>query len=229
MRVLIVEDEAVAMTYLQRGLKELGYAVDVAVSGEEATAKLEVSNYDLLLLDIGLGGKSGLQVCREIRTANRNEMILMLTARDDVEDRVVGLDCGADDYLTKPYQFRELIARIRALDRRGPIRHMGVLEVGDLILDIKGRRASRAGKFLDLTSKELSLLEYLLQHVGEIVTRQRISEHVWGENYDRSSNLIEVYIQRLRRKVDQEHAVRLIHTQHGQGYMIAVKPKQDHA
>src|SRR5438105_846040 len=148
MRVLVVEDEAAAASFLRKGLRKFGHAVDIAVDGEEALYKVSVNDYDLLLLDIGLGAKSGMQVCREIRASNIKVNILMLTARDGVEDRVLGLDCGADDYLTKPYQLSELLARMRALDRRGPIRHLGVLTVGDLSLDLQSRRASRCGQVI---------------------------------------------------------------------------------
>jgi two-component system copper resistance phosphate regulon response regulator CusR len=229
MRVLVVEDEAAAASYLRRGLRDFGYAVDIAVSGEEALEKIAAADYDLILLDIGLGHKSGIQVCREIRSRQAKVNILMLTARDGVEDRVLGLDSGADDYLTKPYQFRELLARIRALDRRGPIRHFGVLTVADLSLDVQAHRASRAGRMLDLTRTEFSLLEYLTHRAGHIVSRTEIAKNVWDTPHDPASNTIDVYIQRLRRKIDDEHDVPLIHTKRGLGYMVGVKSDQPNA
>lgn len=223
MRVLIVEDEAVAAGYLQRGLRNFGHVVDIAPSGEAALEKIGRAVYDLVLLDLGLQGKSGFQVCRDLRAGGQTLSILMLTARDGVEDRVLGLDCGADDYLVKPYQLRELLARMRALERRSSIRHLGVLQLDTLSLDIKGRRVTRADKTIDLTAKELAVLEYLLNHAGQVVSRQDLLTQVWGEQNLPASNTIEVYIQRLRKKIDHGHAVPLIHTQHGLGYLLTVK------
>ena len=220
MRVLVIEDESVAASFLRKGLRSFGHAVDIAATAEEALYMAAISDYDILLLDVVLGEKSGLQVCREVRAAKIEVNILMLTARDGVEERVSGLDAGADDYLTKPYQFQELLARMRALERRSPIRHLGVITVADLTLDMPTRCAARAGRVLDLTSKEYSLLEYLARRSGHVVSHCEISEHVWDERYDPFSNLIEVYIHRLRRKIDCPRQVRLIHTRRGQGYML---------
>jgi DNA-binding response OmpR family regulator len=221
MRILIAEDELPAGMLLKKGLRELGHAVDLATDGEEALYKASINDYDLVLLDVMLPLMSGTEVCRQLRKAQVNISILMLTARDGIEERVRGLDAGADDYLTKPFQYPELLARIRALARRGPIRHLDVIEIGDLRLDLHARRASRGGEKIDLTQKEYALVEYLAQRKDQVVNRSDIAEHVWDENYDPFSNLIEVYIQRLRSKIDSGHALKLIHTKRGQGYVLS--------
>jgi two-component system, OmpR family, copper resistance phosphate regulon response regulator CusR len=208
---------------LARGLREHAYAVDIASDGEDALSKVSASPYDLVLLDVMLPGKDGMQVCREMRHAGYSVPVLMLTALDQVEHRISGLDCGADDYLTKPFDFGELLARLRALLRRGPALKDPVLRVGDLEIDTRARLVRRAGRPIELTAKEYALLEYLARRKGEVVGRADISEHVWEENYDPFSNLIEVYVQRLRRKVGPN----LIQTRRGEGYQLALAPSDD--
>ena len=208
---------------LAKGLREQGYAVDLARDGEGALDHAAVNDYDVVVLDVMLPRRDGLSVCRELRARGANVPVLMLTARDGVEDRVAGLDAGADDYLIKPFAFKELLARVRALLRRHrevrPLR----LTLADLTLDTASREAQRAGRAVQLTAKEYALLEYLILHAGEVVSRERISEHVWDESFDPFSNLIEVYIQRLRKKIDDGAAVKLIHTQRGAGYLLGVQ------
>lgn len=220
MRILLVEDEKSAADMLAKGLRNQTYAVDVSYDGEDAGYKQSISDYDLIIMDVKLPKKNGFDLCKEMRDGGCDVPILMLTALDDIADRVSGLDCGADDYLTKPFQYQELLARVRALLRRGPTRQLDVARVADLEVDFRARRASRAGRPIELTAKEYALLEYLARRCGEIVTRTEISEHVWDENYDPFSNVIGVYIQRLRRKVDSEHVVKLIRTRRGDGYSL---------
>lgn len=222
MRILVVEDQEPAARMLAKGLRNQGYAVDVSGDGEDACYKQSISDYDLVILDVKLPVKDGFAACREMRHSGCELPILMLTALDDLEDRVFGLDSGADDYLTKPFQYQELLARVRALLRRGPARHMAVVHVGDLEIDMQARRAARAGHSIEMTTKEYALLEYLARRTGEFVTRAEISEHVWDERHDPFSNVINVYIQRLRRKIDCEFAEKLIHTRRGDGYSLGV-------
>ena len=220
MRILVVEDEPAAATVLAKGLREHAYAVDVAADGETAVEQASINDYDLVLLDLMLPRLSGIEVCRRLRAEGRTVPILMLTARGGLEQRVEGLDAGADDYLPKPYHFPELLARIRALLRRGPALASSVLAVDDLTLDTRARTAARAGRAIQLTSKEFALLEYLARREGEVLGRADIAEHVWDDSFDPMSNLIEVYIQRLRRKVDDGHPVKLIRTRRGAGYVL---------
>jgi two-component system, OmpR family, copper resistance phosphate regulon response regulator CusR len=222
-RILLVEDEPSAATMLAKGLREETYAVDIAADGETALAQAFVNDYDLVILDVVLPGKSGFKVCRELRTNGLAIPVLMLTARDAVEDKIEGLDSGADDYLPKPFDFDELLARVRALLRRRPALYPEIITVGDLSVDTRARQVSRAGQSIDLTAKEYALLEYLARRAGEVVNRADISEHVWDESYDPFSKVIEVFIQRLRRKVDEGHALKLIHTRRGEGYMLTTK------
>jgi two-component system copper resistance phosphate regulon response regulator CusR len=219
-RILLVEDEARVAAMLAKGLRERAYAVDVAGHGDDALAEAGVNDYDLLILDVQLPGRNGLEVCRELRAQGLAAPILILTARDAVEQRVEGLDAGADDYLTKPFDFQELLARVRALLRRGPALQATVLSVGDLTLDTRTRRVARGGRAIALTAKEYALLEFLARRAGEVLGRAEISEHVWDASFDAFSNSIEVYVQRLRRKVDDGHAVKLIHTRRGAGYVL---------
>jgi two-component system copper resistance phosphate regulon response regulator CusR len=205
---------------LAKGLREESYAVDVAAGGESALAQAHVSDYDLIILDVMLPRKDGFEVCRELRAAGSATPVLMLTARDAVEDRVEGLDSGADDYLSKPFEFEELLARVRVLLRRKPALYREVIVVADLSVDTIARRVSRGARELDLTAKEFALLEYLVRRAGEVVGRADISEHVWDQSYDPLSKVIEVFIQRLRRKVDEEHAVKLIRTRRGEGFVL---------
>jgi two-component system copper resistance phosphate regulon response regulator CusR len=223
MRILLVEDEPSAATMLAKGLREEAYAVDVAADGETAQTQVFVNDYDLIILDVVLPGKDGFKVCRELRASGLTVPVLMLTARDAVEDRVEGLDSGADDYLPKPFDFDELLARVRALLRRRPALYPEIINVGDLSVDTRSRQVTRAGQGIDLTAKEYALLEYLARRAGEVVGRGDIAEHVWDESYDPFSKVIEVFIQRLRRKVDEGQAIKLIHTRRGEGYMLTTK------
>jgi len=224
MRILVVEDERSAAAVLAKGLREHAYAVDVAADGDAALEQVSVNDYDLVLLDVMLPRTNGLDVCRRLRADGVSVPILMLTARGDLEQRVEGLDAGADDYLPKPYHFPELLARIRALLRRGPALASAVLTIADLAIDTRARSAERAGRAIQLTSKEFALLEYLARRQGEVVGRAEIAEHVWDDSFDPMSNLIEVYIQRLRRKVDDGHDVKLIRTRRGAGYTVEASP-----
>ena len=221
MRILLVEDEPHAVRILAKGLREQTYAVDVAGDGEGALYQAGVNNYDLIILDAGLPLKDGFEVCRELRAGGSSVPVLMLTARDAVRDRIAGLDLGADDYLTKPFDFRELLARVRALLRRGQVLKPETFEVEDLTLDTRAREVRRGGRRVELTAKEYALLEYMARRVGEVVSRAEIAEHVWDVDFDPFSNLIEVYIQRLRRKIDEGRGSSLIHTMRGEGYRLA--------
>jgi two-component system copper resistance phosphate regulon response regulator CusR len=221
MRILLAEDEPDAARLLSKGLREQSYAVDVVTDGEAAAFQASVNDYDLLILDVMLPLKDGFVICRELRASGAQTPILLLTARDAVQDRIAGLDFGADDYLTKPFDFHELLARVRALLRRGQALKPELLTVADLTVNTRTHQVKRAGRDLALTAKEYALLEYLARRAGEVVTRAEIAEHVWDENFDPFSNLIEVYIQRLRRKVDDEHSPKLIHTLRGEGYRLA--------
>ncbi|MBS1876664.1 MAG: response regulator transcription factor [Acidobacteria bacterium] len=224
MRVLLVEDEEDFARLLARGLRESTYAVDVASDGVDALEKAAANLYDLVVLDVMLPCCSGLDVCRKLRQSGFTSPILMLTALDQPEHRVAGLDSGADDYLGKPFNFSELLARIRALLRRTPGLLAPVLTIGDLSIDTRTRGVSRSGSPVELTSKEYALLEYLARRAGEVVSREDISEHVWDETYDPFSNLIEVYIQRLRRKL----GARLLHTHRGEGYRLVFEAGPAH-
>jgi DNA-binding response OmpR family regulator len=221
MRILVVEDEAVAAAVVAKGLRERAYAVDVAADGNDALEQFSINDYDLVILDVLLPGINGLDLCRQIRATGSTVPVLMLTARGELEHRVDGLDAGADDYLLKPYDFPELLARIRALLRRGPALAAAVLRVEDLTVDTRARRVERGGSVIPLTTKEYALLEYLVRRQGEVVGRADIAEHVWDDSFDPLSNLIEVYIQRLRRKIDDGHQLKLIQTRRGAGYTLA--------
>jgi len=221
MRILLVEDEPSAAQMLAKGLREQSYAVDVATDGEAAVYQAGINDYDLVILDVMLPLKDGFEVCRDLRAEGLTFPILMLTARDAPPDRVAGLDMGADDYLTKPFDFHELLARLRALLRRGPALRPETVEIADLSIDMRARRVKRGGSQIELTAKEYALLEYLARRAGEVVTRAEIAEHVWEENFDPFSNLIEVYVQRLRRKIDEGHTPKLLRTRRGEGYVLA--------
>jgi two-component system, OmpR family, copper resistance phosphate regulon response regulator CusR len=222
MRILVVEDEPVAATVLARGLREHAYAVDIADDGADALEQVATNDYDLIILDVLLPGINGLDMCSRLRADRVTVPILMLTARGGPDQRVEGLDAGADDYLPKPYHFPELLARIRALLRRGPALASSVLSLQDLTVDTRARRVERGGRTIQLTTKEYALLEYLVRRQGQVVGRADIAEHVWDDSFDPMSNLIEVYIQRLRRKIDDGYPVKLIHTRRGAGYTLAV-------
>ena len=221
MRILLVEDEPSAARMMAKGLREQTYAVDIAQDGEGALYQANVNDYDLIILDIMLPGKDGFEVCRELRAAGSPVPVLMVTARGTIDDRVGGLDIGADDYLTKPFDFRELLAHIRALLRRGQSLQPDTIKVDDLEVDTRARQVRRAGRGVYLTAKEYALLEYLARRAGEVVARSDIAEHVWDESFDPFSNLIEVYVQRLRRKIDDGHATKLLHTRRGAGYVLS--------
>jgi two-component system copper resistance phosphate regulon response regulator CusR len=221
MRVLLVEDEPQAAQVLAKGLREQSYAVDVAADGEAALFQVATTDYDALILDVMLPRVDGLAVCRSIREGGGALPILMLTARDTVEWRIQGLDCGADDYLIKPYDFGELLARLRALIRRGrrPVLPERLI-VGPLVIETRSRRARVRGADMPLTAKEYSLLEYLARRAGDVVSRGDIAEHVWDEHYDPFSNVVDVYIQRLRRKLERAGEDSLIRTRRGEGYQL---------
>jgi heavy metal response regulator len=220
LRILLVEDERKVATFIERGLKEEYYAVDIVPDGEEGVYMAEVNSYDLIILDLMLPKKSGMDVCAELRKKKVDTPILMLTARDRTEDKVLGLDAGADDYLTKPFAFEELLARVRALIRRKNANRSAVLQVEDLELNQLTHCVQRAGKEISLTMKEYSLLEYLMLNAGHTVTRTMIAEHVWNERFDTFTNVIDVYINYLRSKIDKGFEKQLIHTLRGIGYTL---------
>ncbi len=220
MRVLVAEDDVKMAGLLKRGLEEEGYAVDVARTGSEALWAGTENAYDAMILDVMLPDLDGFEVCRRLRTANRWAPVLILTARDAVRDRVSGLDAGADDYLTKPFSFSELLARLRALMRRGPSERPAVLTTGDLALDPATKRMTRGGGGIDLTPKEFALMEYFMRHAGEVLTRTRLIEHVWDFAYDGDSNVVDVYVRYLREKVDRPFGRHSIETVRGTGYRL---------
>ena len=220
MRILLVEDEPSAARMLAKGLREQGYAVDVAGDGEEALYQQSVNEYDLVVLDVMLPRRDGFDVCRSIRSEGSTVPILMLTARDAVDDRISGLDCGADDYLTKPFDFGELLARVRALLRRPDVLLPEAITIADLEINLHAHRVKRANQEIQLTVKEYALLEYFARNVDRVLGRAEIAEHVWDQSFDLFSNLIEVYIQRLRRKIDDGHLLKLIQTRRGEGYVL---------
>src|SRR5215467_5023731 len=230
MRLLLVEDDVRIARFVAKGLREQAYAVDVSSTGEDALYQAAINTYDLVVLDVMIPGKNGFEVCRELRQAGQRIPILMLTARDAVEDRVAGLDHGADDYLTKPFEFRELLARMRALLRRPAELKPAQIQVADLSLDTAAQTAARAGRGITLTHKEYALLEYLVRNANRVVGRAEIAEHVWDDQFDPFSNLIEVYVNRLRRKIDGQRDLPLIHTRRGAGYLLGlVEEPGDHA
>src|SRR6266581_2727976 len=218
MRVLIVEDELKMAGLLRRGLVEEGHAADVATTGEDAVWMAQSHPYEAIVLDVMLPGLSGFETCRQLRNAGIWAPVLMLTARDAVDDRVTGLDVGADDYLTKPFAFRELLARVRALARRRGAPLPETLRVSDLEVDLEAQRVRRAGKPIELTAKEFSLLEFFVLHHGQVVDRAAITAHVWDENHDPFTNVLEVLVRRLRAKIDDAFEPKLIHTLRGAGY-----------
>jgi len=222
MRVLVVEDSRRLAGIVRRGLLEEGYAVDNAYDGEEAEYMAETTPFDLIVLDIMLPKKDGLAICRDLRTKGVNTPILMLTAKDSVEDRVTGLDCGADDYLVKPFAFSELLARLRALLRREVLPRVQKFQVGDLTLDPQSREVWRDGVRLELTAKEYAILEYFMRRPNAVVTRTMLGESVWDYEFDGLSNIIDVYIRRLRQKVDRDGQPSLIQTVRGAGYRLRV-------
>ena len=223
MRVLVVEDDAKLASVLRQGLKEQGFAVDVAGDGAVGLKLASATDYDAVLLDLMLPGQDGLDVLRELRRQGKAMPVLILTARSAVDDRVEGLDLGADDYLSKPFDLKELFARLRAILRRPPVEPSTILRVADLELDSARREVRRQGTRIELTTKEFTLLEYLMRKKGMVVTRAMILDHVWDMDYHGGSNLVEVYINYLRRKIDQDFEPKLIHTVRGAGYVLRME------
>jgi two-component system copper resistance phosphate regulon response regulator CusR len=228
MRLLVVEDDGRLADLLARSLRELGYAVDVVGDGEAALVQAALNQYDGVILDIQLPRLDGLAVCRELRKRGNPVPILMLTARDAVHDRIAGLDAGADDYLTKPFDLQELHARVRALLRRMPAIAPTQLSIGDLVVDTAAQTATRGGEPVMLTTKEFVMLEYLARNAGRVVGRAEIVGHVWDDNHDPLTNAVEVYINRLRKKIDSGHPP-LIHTRRGAGYILTDRADADAA
>jgi heavy metal response regulator len=220
MRVLVIEDEKKLASFIRKGLREKHYAVDIACTGDEGLFLAETNPYDLIVLDVMLPGKDGMFICRQLRDKHITTPIIMLTARDAIEDKVSGLDAGADDYLTKPFAFSEFLARVRALTRRERASKSTVLECADLRLDQVSHSVRRGEKKIELTSTEYALLEYLMLNAGQVVTRTMISEHVWNDDFDTFSNVINVYINYLRKKIDSDHDVKLLHSIRGVGYIL---------
>jgi DNA-binding response OmpR family regulator len=222
MRVLLVEDDKGIISFLEKGLREAKYAVDVAQDGDDALYKVALNEYDAIILDIMIPGRDGLEVCRELRSQGSKVPVIMLTARDDVRDKVLGLDVGADDYLTKPFQVSELLARLRALMRRGPALKSTVIEISDLRIDTSAQIVKRSGRPLALTAREYALIEYLARNADRVVSRSELIEHVWDERHDSYSNVIDVHINHLRQKIDRESDQPLIHTRRGVGYILSI-------
>jgi heavy metal response regulator len=227
MRILLVEDDRKVASFIRKGLTEEGYAVDVAHDGEAGLFMGLDRLHDVIVLDVMLPGKPGFQVLRELRQAKVTTPVLLLTARDAVEDKVQGLDAGADDYLTKPFAFVELLARVRALLRRGKAAQAPALQVADLILDPATRTVKRGGGTIPLTNREFALLEYFLRNPGRVLTRTMIAEHVWDYSFDAGTNVIDVYVNYLRKKVDAGREPKLIHTVRGVGYVLKAEESRE--
>jgi len=220
MRILIIEDEIKAAEYLRKGFSENGFVSDVANDGEDGLHLALTGEYDLIILDVGLPERSGWSVISELRQKKKEMPVLFLTARDAVEDRIKGLELGADDYLVKPFVFSELLARVRTILRRGPLRQPDVLTIGDLVVDLVRHKALRANQRLDLSPKEFALLSLLVRRAGEVVSRTLIAEQVWDMNFDSDTNVVDVAVRRLRAKVDDPYETKLIHTLRGVGYVL---------
>jgi DNA-binding response OmpR family regulator len=224
MRILVVEDERKVASFLRQGLQEEGHAVEIAADGAAALdTLLEEPGYDLVILDLMLPKQDGFEVLKTLRQRRIQTPVLVLTARDAVSDKVTGLDLGADDYLTKPFSFDEFLARVRALLRRGGGQRAPVLKLDDLALDPATRAATRGARRITLTAREYALLEYFLRNVGRVLTRPMIAQHVWGLDFDTESNIIDVYVGYLRRKIDGDGERRLLHTVRGAGYMLGLE------
>jgi two-component system OmpR family response regulator len=220
MRVLLVEDDVKLTAALQKGLQREGYAVDLASTGDEALMQAAVYEYDAVVLDVMLPGLDGFAVCDEMRSRERWVPVLMLTALDDVSDRIKGLDAGADDYLVKPFDFGELLARLRALVRRGPTERPAVIKIGDLRIDPAAHVVTRFDRQIELTGREFAVLEFLARNAGSVVTRTALLEHVWDENYYGSTNVVDVYVGYLRKKLERPFDRRLIRTVRGVGFLL---------
>jgi len=221
MHVLLIEDERKVASFIQRGLEAERYSVDVEYDGEAGLTRLGDGSYDLVILDVNLPKRDGLTVLREIRHRQLSIPVLLLTARDTIADKVTGLDQGADDYLTKPFAFEELLARVRVLLRRGtPAAAVALQSIADLRLDPISRQVTRAGKRLELTAKEFALLEFFLRHPGRVLSRALIAQHVWGVDFDTFTNVIDVYVNYLRKKIDADFEPKLLHTVRGAGYVL---------
>jgi heavy metal response regulator len=220
MHLLVIEDEKKVASFIQRGLEAEHYQADVAYDGETGLTQIFAGDYDVVILDVMLPKRDGLAVLREMRKRNLGVPVLLLTARDTVADKVAGLDLGADDYLTKPFAFEELLARVRALLRRGTPAPAPVLTFADLRLDPVTRQVTRASKRIDLTAKEFALLEFFLRHPGRVLSRALIAQHVWGVDFDTFTNVIDVYVNYLRKKIDADFEPKLLHTVRGVGYVL---------
>jgi len=227
MRILVVEDESAIAQFISQGLREADYVVDVARTGLEGLDYARSAEYDLLILDVMLPGVDGLTLLKELRRKGFTTPTLLLTARDAIDDRVAGLDSGADDYLTKPFAFPELLARARALLRRPPLQTGNILGIADLEMDTVKREVRRSGQLIDLSQREYTLLHYMLRHPGQVLTRTQIAEHIWNFDFVSDSNVVDVYIGYLRRKVDRGHAISLIHTVRGVGYRLSAESDND--
>jgi two-component system, OmpR family, response regulator len=220
MRLLVAEDDVKLVRALERGLAREGYAVDVATTGDDALAQGAASEYDAVVLDVMLPGRDGFDVCRQLRRQQLEMPVLMLTARSEVGDRIRGLDSGADDYLVKPFDFDELLARLRALIRRGPTARPAIIEVGDLRIDPASHEVTRSGREVELTLREFALLEFLARHPGQVVSRAQLLDHVWEESLDASPNVVDVYVGYLRKKLERPFHRKLIRTVRGVGFML---------
>lgn len=226
MRILVVEDEAVLNQVIVKTLQKEHYTVDFCLDGKEALSYIQMGDYDAILLDIMLPEKSGLEVLKTIRESKDKTPVLLLTAKDSIEDRVRGLDGGADDYLVKPFALDELLARIRVMIRRRSGNARNIFEIADLKVDCDSRMVTRANKLISLSAKEFSVLEYLLYNVGIVLSREKISQHIWNYDYDGSSNVVDVYIRYLRKKIDDDYPLKLIHTIRGAGYVLKIEERE---
>ena len=223
MRILVIEDESKVGCFIKRALEEESYAVDLCEDGGKGLEMALATDYDLLVVDVMLPSMSGLDILKHVRQEHIHVPVLILSAQSQIDQRVKGLDAGADDYLTKPFAIDELLARVRALLRRGATESPGILQVDDLVLNPATRDVTRGGQRIELTLKEYALLEYLLRHAGRVLTRPMISEHVWNQDFDTFTNVIDVYVNYLRNKIDRGRSKKLIHTIRGSGYMLKVE------